>query len=434
MRGLRCQNGARCGLNTSVLTKMPRDCTAGHMPPRVGQSQLCTGTPYMQKNKKTIAKKGVTMTRVNEQKGVPAAIIDNRTGSIPHEYVLENRELVATFAPIAGAFVPLGASAFTPGYDLNPGAQLTFPWLSHIAVGYEKYRFEKLSFELVPRNSTSNSGGYVMCVDYDYDDPVPVNAAQVMINHGAVSGDLFSKKVLVVNCARLNEGLPWRYVESNKRVNDAARLMYAGYWFGAAVGTSVVTACDLYASYKVRLSLPSLHTIDTGLVFNYLTEVTIPAATRAAFPILPNVGGLKAGTIGSEDIPQLGAYVGKAYKLLGSTRGVMDLVAELGTVGDPPSTYAADTTVDAVAFDINGTQVASNVVYDLNQGAQRFTGVRVEADWAVADKLGRAAWTIFLDKLRLAYPQTAFLVPFIYSTAGRVISTASRVGVMHKEL
>lgn len=392
-------------------------------------------------NKKTkkIAGKDKSPKKVNSvmRRAIPVSYADNRLASLGSDIVVSNREMVTSFSTTGAAGLnPLGVSAFTPGYDINPGSQLTFPWLAHIAVAYEKYRFEKLVFELVPRNSTTTVGAYMMCVDYDFDDPVPTSAAQVMANLGAISGDMFSVKTLTVDCKRMNEGMPWRYVESLKRVNDASRMVYGGYWYGAAVNTAVSTAADLFVSYKVRLALPSLHTQDSDICCTLLPETQCPAGTRRAMPTLPKLGQIQAVNIGTSDCPTLGSFLtGTAYKIGAGSRGVLQMMADLATAGSAPNSYATDTSFNCEVFDVNGNSIGSAAVTDIFPGAQTRQGAKVDAEWAVVDKPGRASWAIYLDKLRQKYLNAAYLVPFVYSVGGRVLTAAvSQLGASFREL
>lgn len=61
---------------------------------------------------------------------------------------------------------------------INPADGATFPWLSGVARKYEKYRFRKLKFTMVPHAPTTASGTLGMYVDYDPSDvPAPTAAA-----------------------------------------------------------------------------------------------------------------------------------------------------------------------------------------------------------------------------------------------------------------
>jgi len=58
-------------------------------------------------------------------------------------------------------------------YRINPGVPSVFPWLSSVAVNYEKYRFKKLVFCGIPLVATNTSGRYGIGMDYDSTDAAP---------------------------------------------------------------------------------------------------------------------------------------------------------------------------------------------------------------------------------------------------------------------
>ena len=58
---------------------------------------------------------------------------------------------------------------------LNPGLAESFPWLSPIANQWEKYRFNNLYFEYVPRCGTQTVGSILMVPEYDVLDPSPTD-------------------------------------------------------------------------------------------------------------------------------------------------------------------------------------------------------------------------------------------------------------------
>lgn len=67
-------------------------------------------------------------------------------------------------------------------YEINPGLEATFPWLSAIAQRFESYQFNTLLFHYVPSVPTSTAGSLIICPDYDAAD----------INDGASKSELLS--------------------------------------------------------------------------------------------------------------------------------------------------------------------------------------------------------------------------------------------------
>lgn len=62
---------------------------------------------------------------------------------------------------------------------LNPSELNTFPWLSAIAAGYEKYRFTNCQLHYTSSCSTSTSGKVVLAYDLDSSDALPPDIASI---------------------------------------------------------------------------------------------------------------------------------------------------------------------------------------------------------------------------------------------------------------
>lgn len=411
---------------------MPRDCTVGRrvVVARGWTVPVCTGTQYMQKTNNNVPqqransqkKKSVSSPVPGGKSVVGAAYPAARSANIKGDIDVSHKEYVASLTGTSVPFLMLGNSAFVPGYDINPGNTLLFPWLSKIAGGFEKFRFERLTFELVPHNPTTAAGAVFMAVDYDYDDAVPTDPADLMINRGAVAGDVWTPKELKVDVPRMNEGLPWRFVESSGRSNSGSRLSYGGYAMVAIQGCAAAVTFDLYVAYSVRFSLPAIHhTISESNVWDYTGTLT--AGDFCPFATLPKVGGAIAVKLVS-DTP-ITAYcqpTDQVYDLgAGSRAGTLTFGAYPQTVGATPASFAADTTSSAVLYDSNGTVLTTNLTPFLStpgfwQGAQNV------AEWATAGKPGKTMWTLALDLVRDLYPTARYLAPYLQSIAGRVLA------------
>lgn len=71
-------------------------------------------------------------------------------------------------------FTTIEGGTFSQGsYKIQPGLNLSFPWLSGLAPAFEMYEIRSLSFEYVSRCPTTTAGLIYMAVDYDAaDSPV----------------------------------------------------------------------------------------------------------------------------------------------------------------------------------------------------------------------------------------------------------------------
>ncbi len=81
---------------------------------------------------------------------------------------IQNEEFFTTLASTGTAYNAVSLPC-------NPGMPDMFPWLSGIALQYEKYRFRKLVFHYITRAATSTTGNAVMVFDFDAMDPAPTD-------------------------------------------------------------------------------------------------------------------------------------------------------------------------------------------------------------------------------------------------------------------
>lgn len=85
--------------------------------------------------------------------------------------IIRHRELVGDTLAESGATI-------TSRYNVNPGNNALFPWLSKIANAYENYRFTAFSFHYMPYASTAFSGQILVAHDPDPTDSYPTTEAQ----------------------------------------------------------------------------------------------------------------------------------------------------------------------------------------------------------------------------------------------------------------
>lgn len=274
-------------------------------------------------------------------------------------HVIRNREMVGTLtSTTTGVFSPLGSSALTPGYDINPGNELLFPWLSIQALGWEKYRFKSLSFEVRPGNPSTISGRIYAMVDYDYDDAVPSSPIQMAQSYGLISSDVWQPFVLSVDMQKLNSDMPQRFITNNTRSEVEPRTAYAGYLFLATNGCTTACVFDLFVQYEVELFTPQAVSDPPSL---QLVSRTVPLASAPvtyAVGIQPTASG-RVCISGSTGVPTLikdgTSWAGMGVIdlrdcLAGALEWYMGLTANAGT----PKVTAPGTGVQGAFFDKDG--------------------------------------------------------------------------------
>jgi len=395
----------------------------------------------MQKSKKKVGAQGAVKSKKGGKKGtkvsaaVPAARPSKGTGDLGGGITLNHREFVANVSGTSASFLLLGQSASVPGYDINPGCSTMFPWLSQIATAYEKYRFEAISFEVVPRNPTTLGGAVYAAIDYDWDDVPPTTTGQIMANRGAVSSDVWTPVTVYVDCARLNQDLPYRYVVSSAKVEQSQRQVYGGYFMVGIAGAAAAVSFDIYVQYTLKLSLPALHTLDeSGLV--QTGEMIISAGTPTPIPIIPKLPALTNVVVGV-DCPNAVGYASlnnaKGYKLPASATGTLVSYLDIATAGAPPSAYAADTSFDYFGLDRLGNVLSTNVGLYLG-GNAIYEGVKNVAQWATNGADGRVYSSLALEAVRKLFPDIAYLIPRAYSVAGRTTLSGTTMSTRFFEL
>lgn len=135
---------------------------------------------------------------------------------------------------------------------LNPSNVLSFPWLSVLAVGFEKYKFTRLALVYSPCCSTSTSGRVVLAYDKDSTDDDPSSKAE-LYNHESNEG------ISPWSPARLTiptDGVA-RFVgdssTSDGKLVDAGKAILATY--GQASSDSSMLG-ELFLEYSVSLITP----------------------------------------------------------------------------------------------------------------------------------------------------------------------------------
>lgn len=140
-----------------------------------------------------------------------------------------------------------GPSAFSQqAYELNPGLDGTFPWLSGIAQNYSKYRFKQLVFHLksLTSESTANTSGaatalgeVAVAAQYDVGGPnfgAYNNMSEMLNSEGCVSTKPSNSVTFGVECNPGDTPYKWYFVRTgdcpastDPRLYDFANIMFA---------------------------------------------------------------------------------------------------------------------------------------------------------------------------------------------------------------
>lgn len=160
-----------------------------------------------------------------------------------------------------------GTAAFTNrSYPLNPGMDVTFPWLSSLAGNYQEYKFHGLVFEfrsLITDFVTSGSPGVVvMSTNYNADAPVYTTKQQMENAEFAVATKPTINLMHGVECADQQTILPQRYVRNGDVPSGQdLRLYDTGNFQFATSANPVQDLGELWVSYCVEFFKPILPTV-----------------------------------------------------------------------------------------------------------------------------------------------------------------------------
>lgn len=152
-------------------------------------------------------------------------------------------------------------------FRINPGDARTFPWLSQIADGYEKYRFRSLIFTYRSISSeystTQTLGAVIAAAQYDVLDPSFTSKSQMENYHTAISTKPSNNLLFGVECkpsSTAADELYLRYgptipANADARLYDLANVTIATQGMNA----TQFTAGEWWVSYDVELFYPNIN-------------------------------------------------------------------------------------------------------------------------------------------------------------------------------
>lgn len=122
--------------------------------------------------------------------------------------------------------VTSGLSPVVVQFEINPGLDEAFPWLSAIATRFESYSFNSLAFNYVPAVGTTTSGALALVPDYDAaDDNSDAPKSKLLTYEDSVRGPLWAP--LTCRCTRSNlSKMKQRYVRNGDLTSNLDIKMY----------------------------------------------------------------------------------------------------------------------------------------------------------------------------------------------------------------
>lgn len=197
----------------------------------------------------------------------PNSTISVNKSDLSGDVYIENSEFIGNIVATVGAS---GSSPFELAcYQINPGLQEAFPFLSQIAQNYVLYDMQGLIFQYKPTSgSSSNStnialGKVIMSTEYDPDASDFINSVQMENNAYTSSGPPCEGILHGVETHPMSSHIDLMYVRTGTTSKDltqtdVGRFCIATEGISGTPGDMVMVG-ELWVTYRCRLSRPSLY-------------------------------------------------------------------------------------------------------------------------------------------------------------------------------
>lgn len=157
-------------------------------------------------------------------------------------------------------------------YPINPGVASTFPWLSALASGFQKWEVNGLVFFLKSTsasalNSTNTAMGTIIgAMQYNVNAANPVDKAQMLQLVGARDGKPSEDQVYPLECAKDMTVFPVKLCRDawDNGTDDLQKYDAANFYIAAVGSQAVATIGELYVSYDITLKEPKRPKIPTA--------------------------------------------------------------------------------------------------------------------------------------------------------------------------
>lgn len=187
----------------------------------------------------------------------------------------------------------IGSTAFTINtWNVNPGDDATFPWLSNIAANYEKYRpigmvFEFKSTSASALNSTNTALGTVMLAPrYNaVSQSVPASKMEMLQIENCVSICPAESGMVGIECAKNYNPLGVLYNRVGGAVPSGSEQLYdfCDFYLATEGMQASATIGELWVTYEIELLTPILGGGQIGDDIGYGHYYASAGITTSAF-------------------------------------------------------------------------------------------------------------------------------------------------------
>jgi hypothetical protein len=228
-------------------------------------------------------------------------------------------------------------------FDLNPGREETFPWLSQIARRFQEYSFKGVVFHYVPTSgsisSTQALGSVMMQTSYRSTDAAPVSKVEMLNEYWSCETVPFETLAHPIECDPKENPFNVQYVRTGNVPSGESKLSYdLGITTIATQGQSVdnVALGDLWVTYEVELKKPVLYS-NVSSTNAYLANRYTGGNSGNFF------SGTLAGTTGSLDVTFSVKQITMPRGMVGSLTIICVLASNAGLTD--ASAWTADPTL-----------------------------------------------------------------------------------------
>jgi len=171
---------------------------------------------------------------------------------------------------ISDIYGPANGNFTNVTFEINPGLERTFPWLSQVACNYDEYTIGQLMFTYRPTvtefaAASGQQGQVIMATQYNANDQ-PFTDKRVMMQYdGAMSSKVSCEQIHGVECDPTKiSGDQGKYVRNRPVLMDADKNNYDHGQFNIAIADIPNTYAnqsigELWVSYTVELRKPKFY-------------------------------------------------------------------------------------------------------------------------------------------------------------------------------
>nr|UHS72302.1 MAG: putative coat protein [Tombusviridae sp.] len=258
-----------------------------------------------------------------------------RTRNTANGVIITHTEMINTV--VSGAPTSNVTAFASIGYRINPGVASIFPWLSSVAVNYEKYRFRSLTFSAIPLVATNYSGRIGVGVDYDSTDTLPANRQEFYALTSQCESMPWDPIMLPVAVDNVYRFTGTHTVADSKLIDVGQVVVMSDSVSNGGTISSAINLFDLVVQYEVELIQPQQALFSTQIFSNSTSLVvgqTLGVGTNVAKIFGPQICNTNPTVGGTADLNitlAYGTYLVVAY------------------VNVPTETPSLDVTVSATA-------------------------------------------------------------------------------------